>query len=32
MAEPFIHIAGMAKVYRTRGADLLAISEVSFDV
>ena len=32
MAEPFIHIAGMQKVYRTRGTDLLAISEVSFDV
>src|SRR6266852_2243078 len=32
MAEPFIHIAGMQKVYRTRGADFLAISEVTFDV
>ena len=32
MAEPFIHIAGMQKVYRTRGADFLAISDVSFDV
>src|SRR5271166_2397851 len=32
MAEPFIHIAGMQKVYRTRGADFLAISDISFDV
>ena len=32
MAEPFIHIAGMQKVYRTRGTDFLAISDVSFDV
>jgi NitT/TauT family transport system ATP-binding protein len=32
MAESFIHIAGMQKVYRTRGADFLAISEVTFDV
>ena len=32
MAEPFIHIAGMRKVYRTRGEDFLAISEVTFDV
>ena len=32
MAEPFIHIVGMQKVYRTRGADFLAISEVTFDV
>src|SRR5260370_21907835 len=32
MAEPFIHIVGMQKVDRTRGADFLAISEVTFDV
>src|SRR4051794_24294747 len=32
MAESFIHIAGMRKVYRTRGEDFLAISEVTFDV
>jgi NitT/TauT family transport system ATP-binding protein len=32
MAEPFIHIAGVQKVYRTRGTDFLAISEVTFDV
>jgi NitT/TauT family transport system ATP-binding protein len=30
--SPFIHIAGLQKVYRTSGADFLAISEVSFDV
>jgi NitT/TauT family transport system ATP-binding protein len=32
MAEAFIHIAGMQKAYRRRGAEFLAISEVSFDV
>src|SRR5207247_9468725 len=32
MGEPFIHLAGVRKVYRTRGADFLAISEASFDV
>ena len=32
MAEPFIHLAGVQKTYRTRGADFLAISEASFDV
>src|SRR5262249_5984306 len=32
MAEPFIHLAGVQKIYRTRGADFLAISEASFDV
>src|SRR5262245_45498422 len=32
MSEPFIHLAGVRKVYRTRGADFLAISEASFDV
>jgi NitT/TauT family transport system ATP-binding protein len=32
MAEPFIHIAGVQKVYRTQGTDFLAISEVTFDV
>jgi len=32
MAEPFIHLAGVRKVYRTRGADFLAVSEVTFDV
>src|SRR5262245_36036315 len=32
MGEPFIHLAGVQKVYRTRGADFLAISEASFDV
>jgi NitT/TauT family transport system ATP-binding protein len=32
MGEPFIHLAGVRKVYRTRGTELLAISEASFDV
>jgi NitT/TauT family transport system ATP-binding protein len=32
MSEPFIHLAGVKKVYRTRGADFLAVSEATFDV
>jgi len=32
MGEPFIHLAGVQKAYRTRGASFLAISEASFDV
>src|SRR5262249_28846230 len=32
MGDPFIHLAGVQKVYRTRGADFLAISEATFDV
>src|SRR6476620_1819082 len=32
MGEPFIHLAGVQKVYRTRGADFLAIYEATFDV
>src|SRR5919197_5565060 len=32
MGEPFIHLAGVQKTYRTRAAALLAISEASFDV
>jgi NitT/TauT family transport system ATP-binding protein len=32
MSEPFIRLAGVRKVYRTRGADFLAISEATFDV
>ena len=32
MDEPFIHLAGVRKVYRTRGQDVLAISEATFDV
>jgi NitT/TauT family transport system ATP-binding protein len=32
MGEPFIHLAGVKKVYRTRGAEFLAISEATFDV
>jgi NitT/TauT family transport system ATP-binding protein len=32
MTEPFIHLAGVRKVYRTRGAEFLAVSEATFDV
>src|SRR3954466_1220386 len=32
MGEPFIHLAGVKKVYRTGGTDFLAVSEVTFDV
>ena len=32
MGEPFIHLSGVKKVYRTRGADFMAVSEASFDV
>ena len=32
MAEPFIHLAGVKKVYRTRKAEFLAVSELTFDV
>jgi NitT/TauT family transport system ATP-binding protein len=32
MAEPFIHLSGVKKVYRTRGKEFLAVSEVTFDV
>jgi NitT/TauT family transport system ATP-binding protein len=32
MSEPFIHLAGVRKVYHTRGAEFLAVSEASFDV
>jgi len=32
MVEPFIHIAGVKKVYRTRGSEFLAVSEATFDV
>jgi NitT/TauT family transport system ATP-binding protein len=32
MTEPFIRLAGVRKVYRTRGLEFLAISEASFDV
>jgi NitT/TauT family transport system ATP-binding protein len=31
-AEPFIHLAGVRKIYRTRGKDFTAVSEVTFDV
>src|ERR1043165_9367437 len=32
MAEPFIHLSGVKKVYRTRGSEFLAVSEATFDV
>jgi NitT/TauT family transport system ATP-binding protein len=32
MAEPFIHLAGVRKVYRGRGGEFLAVSEATFDV
>ena len=32
MAAPFIHLADVKKVYRTRGAEFLAVSQASFDV
>jgi NitT/TauT family transport system ATP-binding protein len=32
MAEPFIHLAEVRKVYRTRGVDFLAVSQATFDV
>ena len=32
MTEPFIHLAGVKKVYRTRKVEFLAVSEVTFDV
>ena len=32
MAEPFIHLSGVRKVYRKRDAEYLAISDASFDV
>ena len=32
MAEPFIHLAGVKKSYRTRGREFLAVSQATFDV
>jgi NitT/TauT family transport system ATP-binding protein len=32
MTEPFIHLSGVTKVYRSRGEEFLAISEATFDV
>src|SRR4051794_6768115 len=32
MSETFIHLSGVKKIYRTRGADFLAVSEATFDV
>jgi NitT/TauT family transport system ATP-binding protein len=32
MTQPFIHLADVKKVYRTRGTDFLAVSQVTFDV
>jgi NitT/TauT family transport system ATP-binding protein len=31
-SPPFIHLAGVRKVYRTRGVEFLAVSEATFDV
>jgi NitT/TauT family transport system ATP-binding protein len=31
-AESFIHLAGVRKLYRTRGEEFLAVSEATFDV
>jgi len=32
MTEPFIHLAGVKKTYRTRGREFLAVSQATFDV
>jgi NitT/TauT family transport system ATP-binding protein len=32
MAEPFIHLSGVKKTYRTRDEEFLAISEATFDI
>jgi len=32
MSEPFIHLEGVKKVYRSRGQEFLAVSDVSLDV
>jgi len=32
MAEPFIHLSGVKKIYRTRGHEFVAISEATFDI
>ena len=32
MAEPFIHLSDVTKIYRTRGAEFLAVSQATFDV
>jgi NitT/TauT family transport system ATP-binding protein len=32
MGDSFIHLAGVKKIYRTRGKEFLAVSEASFDV
>src|SRR3954471_19141139 len=32
MSNAFIHLADVKKVYRTRGVEFLAVSEVTFDV
>ena len=32
MSEPFIHLAGVKKIYRGRASDFLAVSEATFDV
>ena len=32
MAEPFIHLSGVKKVYRAGKAEFLAVSQVTFDI
>jgi NitT/TauT family transport system ATP-binding protein len=32
MVEPFIHLAGVKKAYRTRGSEFVAVSQATFDV
>jgi len=32
MTAPFIHLAAVQKVYRARGSEFLAVSEVTFDI
>ena len=32
MTEPFIHLADVKKIYRTRGNEFLAVSQATFDV
>jgi NitT/TauT family transport system ATP-binding protein len=32
MAEPFIHLSDVKKIYRTRGKEFLAVSQATFDV
>ena len=32
MSEPFLHLSGVRKVFRTRGEEFVAVSDVTFDV